>query len=270
MSAPTVKAAPADSSSVSVEKSKEFDDGFNRDAWPKWELLRLVGNSYAVKLTVLVPFIGYLLLFNDTLVKFFALQILTEGKTESAPEQINLLNLRLLYFGLLFVGVGSILYLMFCPSVIKSHAGSTDFVRAELEHATYKHIRDLLDYCLEVYPNNTWFKDLKQDIRYGRKKIKSIVSDMAGWGSAPTADDGVQADIVTPKYLKGSPPQVLLDDAKSRQRDAYIRVMRYYYNVERRASPLAFWLALGCFVVGFAMLTIPSVRTAWKILQSVF
>ena len=41
--------------------------------FPKWSLLRTVGNLTAVRLTVLIPLVGYLIIFNENVVKYLDL-----------------------------------------------------------------------------------------------------------------------------------------------------------------------------------------------------
>jgi hypothetical protein len=92
-----------------------------------WSTLRALGISPLAQATVLVPIFGYLVLFNEHVVRHLRLS------TRFFPAD-SLLHLSdrlfLLYLGLFIVGVGTIGFRMSCPRVIKLHALATEFVAA--------------------------------------------------------------------------------------------------------------------------------------------
>lgn len=106
----------------------------NIDEWTRWTNLREVGNLWAVKLTVLIPVIGYLVLFNSNIVEYLRLS----SEVTSAPFQLdtNEIGFRLLciYFGLCAIAAASILYTIFCPEEIKLHRNAPAYIDAEKEN----------------------------------------------------------------------------------------------------------------------------------------
>jgi hypothetical protein len=90
-----------------------------------WTALRPIGNSSIVKLTILVPAIGYLIIFNDKLVGYVDLireiSGLNDGSGLSVPPR-----LFQIYFGLCFVAVASAIYSLACPSIIKRYPSAID------------------------------------------------------------------------------------------------------------------------------------------------
>ena len=81
---------------------------------PKWDQIRLIGQSRSVGLTILDPFIGYLLLFNESVWSLLSLSEEALGSVELAPER-TLSRFYFLYFGLTAIGLASFVYQLFCP-----------------------------------------------------------------------------------------------------------------------------------------------------------
>lgn len=88
---------------------------------PKWSTLRVIGNSTPVRLTVVMPFIGYLILFNSHVVDALnlALDYFPQCQSMNCSKSFILSRLYFLYFGLCFLGVGASLYQLRCNPYIK-------------------------------------------------------------------------------------------------------------------------------------------------------
>ena len=96
----------------------------------RWESLARTGSSKLVSLTVLVPVFGYLIIFNQQVVSLFDL----------SPYYIPSINenwawlidgkdrLYCFYFGLFSIGLGSILYQLFCPPIVKEFKSSFEYM----------------------------------------------------------------------------------------------------------------------------------------------
>jgi hypothetical protein len=110
----------------------------------RWNTLRGVGNSRLVKLSSTFPFIGYAILFNQYVSEALKL-------SESlVPDLIATTTTRLyfVYFGLMFLGLGSIGYQIFCPWINKKYEDSAEY--AEAEHAiTSNTLNDLIREVLD-------------------------------------------------------------------------------------------------------------------------
>jgi hypothetical protein len=98
----------------------------NLDQPPSWEQLRGFANSKAVKFTALAPFVGYLILFNNELSAYFQMNASFEN------AGFTIYRLYLLYFGLSFLGIGSILFHTICPRVIRDNDNFHSYVRNEM------------------------------------------------------------------------------------------------------------------------------------------
>jgi hypothetical protein len=87
-----------------------------------WTQLRTIGHLPLMKATILVPLIGYLIIFNETAVGYLHL-IWEKDATPSVPT-----NLLLVYFGLVCLSVGSGLYAIFCNRRIDQYGSVEAYI----------------------------------------------------------------------------------------------------------------------------------------------
>ncbi|WP_217511759.1 hypothetical protein [Vibrio metschnikovii] len=107
---------------------------------PKWCTLRLIGSSKVVKLTIIMPFLGYLILFNNEIIIYFELSKSALGIDSAVIEAVSFNRLYQLYFGLMIVGLASLLFSLFCPQIIKTNADEYSYYEKELFSMTEKHL----------------------------------------------------------------------------------------------------------------------------------
>jgi hypothetical protein len=88
---------------------------------PKWSTLRVIGNSMLVRATVVMPFIGYLILFNSHVVDALrpAFELFPGCADGNCTQSFMWSRLFFLYFGLMFLGVGAFIYQLRCDPNIK-------------------------------------------------------------------------------------------------------------------------------------------------------
>jgi hypothetical protein len=119
-----------------------------------WSDLRGISNSYAAKATILVPAVGYWIVFNETLVHWVRLATqLGEGTPVGEVPR----KLLWLYLGLVLIGITSALYSWRCPRIVKKYGDAADFIKGdggatspdkvneyidELEERGYAELRD--------------------------------------------------------------------------------------------------------------------------------
>ena len=141
----------------------------NHDRWERacialseatdWLSLSSIGKSRVVALTIVVPFIGYLILFNNYIFEYFmfAKEVVRAshpfGNFDSIQGNISLNNLYFLYFGLVLVGLSSSLFSIFCPNEIKQNRTVNDFIRSSEEIKAATLVIDDLNYVLAKYVN---------------------------------------------------------------------------------------------------------------------
>lgn len=111
---------------------------------PLWTLLRPIGNSWPARLTILIPLVGYFIVFNDALSHSRLTELV--GEFDVRAETLGLsVSPRLfqVYFGLCFVALASALYGLGCPEVIKRHPSAGEYVATEGDHLGEYGVREI-------------------------------------------------------------------------------------------------------------------------------
>jgi len=86
-------------------------------------------------MTVLIPVLGYMLIFNERIIPYLGLTEELLGRQLHSIDPIHVSwRLLFIYFGLCLLALGSILYQIFCPPEIKRHATAVDYTAATREH----------------------------------------------------------------------------------------------------------------------------------------
>jgi hypothetical protein len=99
-----------------------------------WTRLREIGNSPVVRLTIAIPLVGYVIIFNESLLHYLDLSRELFGGHSDVAGAVARVSWRLLllYFGLCFVAAGAALYGWYCPGEIKSYRLASDYVASVL------------------------------------------------------------------------------------------------------------------------------------------
>lgn len=122
-----------------------------------WLTLSSIGRSRAVSLTIIIPFVGYIILFNEYIIKYFLfaraviVDVSPNIDIDIAQNKISLENLYFLYFGLLFLGLASSLFSFFCPEEIKQNKTSNEFIKSEEELKTPTIVISYLNFIFQKY-----------------------------------------------------------------------------------------------------------------------
>jgi hypothetical protein len=95
-----------------------------------WRTLKAIGGSRTVALASFFPFIGYLLVANEEFQ--VALRLVTDQIDSNA--MIN--RLRQIYFAMLYLSGGVILYRLFCPSAISEFKDRYEYLEKEIATVT--------------------------------------------------------------------------------------------------------------------------------------
>jgi hypothetical protein len=94
----------------------------------RWNNLRTIGNSGIARASLAVPVLGYLILFNSDLVDYLRIH------TSFCHNCSVSWRLNFFYFGCCFFALGSLVYGIYCPPLIKKYAGATDFFERERDY----------------------------------------------------------------------------------------------------------------------------------------
>jgi hypothetical protein len=193
-----------------------------------WSELRAVTNSPAAKATVLIPIIGYLIIFNENVIKY--LHVATDVGGTIPPEGHVSSRLLLVYLGLMFIAVGAAAYQLFCPADVK-HYGDTNAyvggVTSTIKDYRFRTIEDRL--------RNSIFHERYMHIR-----------DM---------------------YAKTWQDRDLNDDQKAAINNGILHLYFEYLNKEH--APMRM-IAGWAFLIGFVILSIPSIGVFARVLRLIF
>lgn len=119
-----------------------------------WSAIRRIGQSRLLSLTIVVPFLGSVILFNQAVVDVLTLSpelvrrwLHLDGQAEqvrAVAHNLTLSRLYYVYFGLSFLGFGSSLFALFCPITVKDHSSATHFQNAEIGLASKPRVNILM------------------------------------------------------------------------------------------------------------------------------
>jgi hypothetical protein len=93
-----------------------------------WTDLRGISNSNAAKSTILIPLIGYWIVFNQSMVQWLQLAHQLVGNDQSDHISPRLLWL---YMALCAIGAGTFIYGLRCPAEVKKYGDYKDYVNGD-------------------------------------------------------------------------------------------------------------------------------------------
>ncbi|MCI4679332.1 hypothetical protein K9U39_10490 [Rhodoblastus acidophilus] len=198
---------------------------------PKWSALRPIGSSPPAKLSTVMPFLGYLIIFQQDIVHAASKVYFSYHQLDriTPSGQIDT-NLYFIYFGLFIFGVGSFIFFIACDPIIKRHVDSEAFCSYS---AAASVTSDIIAYC-----------DYIQSAK----------------GSSDT--ERTQATLIASSTLSGVQP-TLTQESKFFVYKTVYRIKDENFTALRWATFLAF----GC---GLALLAIPSVVVFLKVCRVFF
>lgn len=116
---------------------------------PKWSQLRLIGSTYVVRATALMPVLGYFIIYNDFVADLFPVDQKIISVPERSPHTIFEFSittrLHLAYIGLFLIGCGSLMFNTLCPSLIRRHQTSEAYISSEIETLSARDMFDIFE-----------------------------------------------------------------------------------------------------------------------------
>lgn len=116
----------------------------------EWDRLRTLGSSRLVQMTVVIPVIGYLILFSSNLAEYFVL------KVDGSVTEPVFWRLYMLYFGFCLLAVASGIFSWRCPETIKFHGAGFEFLEKEGDGISKHRIDEIKDALAEAYFKATY------------------------------------------------------------------------------------------------------------------
>ncbi|MGX9431791.1 hypothetical protein [Bradyrhizobium sp. LeoA1S1] len=122
-----VRAAVRDfCSAVFRETGSNKPTAVAKDSVLTWSKLRSIGKSPAAKVTVFLPLVGYLIIFNKNVADFLQLAAQFAGANDAqfgiAPK------LMLVYVGACAIALGQVIYGSLCPAEVKAYGHVTPYL----------------------------------------------------------------------------------------------------------------------------------------------
>ena len=133
---------------------------------PPWVRLRFVSNSTAAKSTILVPLIGYLIIFNANVVSYLNL-----AREFGIQQNVGVSHrLILIYLGLCAISVGVLLYGWFCPNEVKHYGSAAAFVQGDGPSLRGFVMNDIQLLIAKIEPYKTKLEELSRDLSLKRDR----------------------------------------------------------------------------------------------------
>lgn len=221
------------------ERLEQSADSFGRKL-VNWQKLRVFGQTKLAMATALTPFIGYIVLYHDKARVF--LGGLGGFMFESSPTT-NWLSfderLHLLYVGLWLLGIGSILYRLVAPDIVKSYGSIEEYKEHVANSLTVRNVRMMFKNVNERNPG------LKAPSKENHRWLDTTV-------------------VVDPK-----------DAMEKAQNDEYydqvkLDVVRSFYNVESRyTTRLGAWIVSILYLMGAVLTAVPGFELSFRVLSSI-
>lgn len=206
-----------------------------------WAMLRGFGASRLATVTAVMPFIGYVILYNSQLSDLFGGFGGLLDQQESVHQCGRFLSfdarLNLVYLGLFSVGISALLFKAVAPRELKLYPDVNQFIDQERGNLTARRVRSMY-----------------RTVSYRRKRIGSELLARAKW---------LGADVPIEKAS--------VEFAGNKNEDVILDLMRSYFQAQdRHFRRLA---ALGCFgffVIGTLLLAVPSVTFTFRVMCAIF
>lgn len=204
-----------------------------------WQVIKVFGQTPVGAATMAAPFIGYLILYHDAIEPYLGgLGGMLDARA-CGPWIGFETRLHLLYFGLLCLGIGTIIYRVMADPDVKLHGNTSDYVAKNAANVTPRNLRGML------------------------RVVDAARPDLGAWLRA----DGAWIFEARKKRNHPEVKALIAETGEERKRD----VMRSYFNVLDRYSARAFvWAAALFYLTGFALLTVPGLAFTARVLCTIW
>jgi hypothetical protein len=258
---------------------------------PTWAALRTLGQSKLLGLTMLVPFLGTLILFNRHLVDWLLISPhWVIGTHASSPEDVEvarlftITRLYVTYFGLTFLGTASFLFSIFCPVEVRIAVSLREYVAAETPLLTRPTDGLLVQRVSDDYLTN-WGGELGtpsvvREMAYPFDQIvqfEAVINGMHdkidgdGWPSDLYAMNGNLMVDRCAEYLRGElrVARAIWLPFHEVAKDFRTDLLTLKFLALNRSRPMLRMLVAGFYGLGFGILFWPTLRTFMAILWTV-
>ncbi len=210
----------------------------------EWTSIQPVVDGWIARLSLSVPIIGWLIVFNDSVGGQLTFEVL--GGVKSIG-QVDLLRLRFIYFGLIFLGGANLLYRLFRPRLI----------------ANYHQIDHYIDRGFETHSYNSMVQ-LYNEVSVWNAPGYSKLELGEAWGSYDKESKKNQ------EAFNSHSRSSILEYSVIKERFAPLirSVLHFNYAKQNRSRVFAKLIICILALVGYVLLLIPSFSVLTQVLTS--
>jgi hypothetical protein len=216
-------------------------------SWPfiliRWSVLRTIGASYLSTITVVVPFLGYLIFFGSFQGSTYTIDFFTLNAEISVSDSDSFIRLKLTYVGLSIIGFSTIIYKIVCPGEVAIYKSMREYIQASIEVTFPSHARTMIS----DISKKRWY-DFAINKRIGHEDVEIV--DVDGSHAIKYRNGGQERSLERTEWLEAN--QNALNYIFSRK-----------YEQADASGILARCIVSAGYVVGFVLLLIPSVTIFW-------
>jgi hypothetical protein len=210
-----------------------------------WSMLRGIGSSRLVQVSAIMPFIGYLIIYSDVVRALYCNtwnDLIFQSDAACQSGSGFSIRLHLLYLGFFVLGVGSIIFSMACPRVVKRYVDRSDYAIQEYSGTSEVNLRYMFEVISNHFPERA-------------KQILTAYGDGARyWEPARWRVDSKHEGEWNPEI-------------ENNYRNAKVDVMRDYEWSDHARNRVAKWACCFAFVIGLTFVSIPSAITLVRVLE---
>ncbi|MBR1302167.1 hypothetical protein [Bradyrhizobium sp. AUGA SZCCT0042] len=263
-------------------------------------------------LTIVVPFLGSLLLFNQAVVDVLTISPelvrrwfhLTVENSDDAARKLTFSRLYYVYFGLTFLGVGSALFVLFCPLDIKNYSTAIEYQTTEAPLVSKPKMTLILPFI--AYEYSKWMGDEEYKYALGVMRglgqpddfhvlFSAVISEMYGALPRDKVSDETRDRVGDDPEANGHP----FEDFRHRPDPSKIAhvihsgvrilmgfvdcleelatkekfrndVLTLHYMALDHTKPLLRLVIAAFYGLGFGLLLIPTAQTFFTVAMQVF
>lgn len=209
---------------------------------PPWSVVKKIGGSKTVALAGLFPFVGYLVVANSQFVEWFSL-VFDRDPGSSAETSNAVLRIQEIYFALVWLSSGVILYRVLCPKEISQFKDLYEFSRNELEVAEPIRLRAYQS----TLPSSKWLSLFQPpNLRHAISETNKVVLNevVAQNGFFPDIGDDKKTK---PVWLAGAGREIAL-------------CLNTHYDTQNYSRPILRAVTMIAFGLGYVKLSLPAYK----------
>ena len=250
--------------------------GFNEIT--RWSNLSRLAGGRLPKLTIVAPFVAFIILHNEPLQPF--LEMSDNWHPSPVVEKLALARFDIFYLGLVIVGIAVALFSLFSPSQVTSHGGYDGFIVFKERTKTKNGVAGSLRLTLDEFAKYSRRTELDFDARERRHRFPrrfreglwSLVRALSGTVQENgDADDGkFKSDpkgILAGLLASGSERIATWDVLQNALSDHSIDIFRLEFIRSDYSSPVMRGVVFWLLIFGIFVVFVPTIITTYLVIS---